>query len=149
MTVAAKNNRPMTNISVEVKDEGSTFTVEARAKSIERAINAVKNLYSTNNATVVFPVEPDSFFVEGGAESIRREPGRKRPIEPGEGVSFEGAPPEASLRGDGACSAATPVATRKQCHGDHPDPVSDAKAGASRKSEPSAPPLPAFTGGAL
>lgn len=58
---------PMIKISVEVEREGSTFTVPVRAKSIEYALNAVKGVYSTNEARVRFPLDPDSFFVADGS----------------------------------------------------------------------------------
>lgn len=64
----------MVRVSVEVESEGSTFTVAARAKSIEGAVDLVKTLYSTDRARVVFPLDPESFFVEDGAESVHDEP---------------------------------------------------------------------------
>jgi hypothetical protein len=63
----------MIRISVEVTKGNESFVVAAQAKSIGRALNAVKAVYGTDDAKVLFPVEPESFFVEDGVEAVRRE----------------------------------------------------------------------------
>ncbi len=69
----------MIRVAVEVGDEGANFIVSVQAKSIERALNAVEAIYSTTEAKVIFPVDPESFFVEDGAEAIHRELAGARP----------------------------------------------------------------------
>lgn len=63
----------MIRVSVEVENGNSNFTVTVQAKSIERALNAVRGVYSTTEAKVLFPLDPESFFVEGGVETVGRE----------------------------------------------------------------------------
>lgn len=98
MNMDARNEHSMIKVSIEVKNEDSTFTVAACAKSIESAVNSVKGLYSADEARVLFPVEPESFFVNGGPEIVHRDPEKtedrnpappESPVEPGE--SFSGA----------------------------------------------------------
>lgn len=67
------NTLPMISVSVEVETPDSTFTVNVRAKSITHALDTVKAVYSMPDASVVFPINPDSFFAENRAETAEAE----------------------------------------------------------------------------
>ncbi len=63
------NTLPMISVSVEVGRGGSTFTVPVRAKSIAHALDTANAVYSATDAKVVFPIDPDSFFIANEAET--------------------------------------------------------------------------------
>jgi hypothetical protein len=63
------NALPMISVTVEVETPDSTFTVNVRAKNIEHALDTAKAVYSATEAKVVFPIDPDTFFVESEAET--------------------------------------------------------------------------------
>jgi hypothetical protein len=50
-------------VSVEVRNGAARFRVGVQATSIQRALNLVKVLYSTKDVKVVFPIDPEGFFV--------------------------------------------------------------------------------------
>ena len=54
----------MVRTSVEVRCGPDRFSVGVQAQSIEEAVNLVKSFYSANDAKVVFPIDPEGFFVE-------------------------------------------------------------------------------------
>lgn len=60
----------MIRVSVKVENGSASFTVAVQARSIERALNAVKGVYSTTEAKVLFPLDPESFFVMDGVETV-------------------------------------------------------------------------------
>ena len=51
-------------VSVEVRNGAARFRVGVQASSIQNALNLVKGLYSAKDVKVVFPIDPESFFVE-------------------------------------------------------------------------------------
>jgi hypothetical protein len=51
-------------VSIEVGNGAARFRVGVQALSIHRAINLVKGFHSANDVKVVFPIDPESFFVE-------------------------------------------------------------------------------------
>ena len=53
----------MVRISIEVSSGAARFRVGVQASSIQRALNLVKGLYSTKDVKVVFPIDPEGFFV--------------------------------------------------------------------------------------
>jgi hypothetical protein len=57
-------------VSVEVRNGAAHFRVGVQASSINRAINLVKAFYSACDVRVIFPIDPEGFFVEDalGAE---------------------------------------------------------------------------------
>jgi hypothetical protein len=54
-------------IPVEVRNGDACFQVAAWAENVERAVNLVKARYPGQEVSVVFPIEPDSFFVDRDA----------------------------------------------------------------------------------
>jgi hypothetical protein len=57
------NRNAKVRTSVEVRCGPERFRVGAQAQSIEGAVNLVKGLYSTKDVKVVFPIDPEGFFV--------------------------------------------------------------------------------------
>ena len=62
----------MVRVSVEVRNGAAHFRVGVQASSINRAINLVKAFYSACDVRVIFPIDPEGFFVEDalGAEEL-------------------------------------------------------------------------------
>jgi hypothetical protein len=59
-------------VSVEVRNGAAHFRVGVQASSINRAINLVKAFYCASDVRVIFPIDPEGFFVEDalGAEEL-------------------------------------------------------------------------------
>lgn len=53
----------MIRISVEVRDGGAAFTTAVCAESIREAVLVAKDHYPGSAVGVVFPIEPEGFFV--------------------------------------------------------------------------------------
>jgi hypothetical protein len=51
-------------VSVEVRNGATHFRVGIQASSINSAINLVKAFYSACDVRVIFPIDPEGFFVE-------------------------------------------------------------------------------------
>jgi hypothetical protein len=54
----------MVRVSVEVKNGAARFRVGVQASSIQSALNLVKGFYSSSDVKVLFPIDPEGFFVE-------------------------------------------------------------------------------------
>jgi hypothetical protein len=52
-------------ISVEVRSGTTRFRVGVQAESIRTALSVVGASYPTSEVRVIFPIEPEGFFVEG------------------------------------------------------------------------------------
>ena len=66
----------MIRITVEVSQGAARFGVEVQAESIKRALEIVKSQNPSCAAKVVFPIEPEEFYVGDAtvtAESLDRE----------------------------------------------------------------------------
>jgi hypothetical protein len=59
----------MVKVSVEVRNGATHFRVGVRAKSIRRALGVVRASYPNDEVRVMFPIEPDGFFVNGSARA--------------------------------------------------------------------------------
>ena len=59
----AKGNS-VVRVSVEVRCGAARFRVGVQASSIQRAVDFVKGFYSASAVKVVFPIDPEGFFVE-------------------------------------------------------------------------------------
>jgi hypothetical protein len=57
----------MVKVSIEVRSGAARFCVGVRAESIERAVSLVEKRFPGRNVKVSFPIEPESFIVEGSA----------------------------------------------------------------------------------
>jgi hypothetical protein len=63
-------------LTVEICSESNRFRAAVLAESIELALRLVKARYPGGEARVVFPIEPDAFFVGETiptAEAVRSE----------------------------------------------------------------------------
>jgi hypothetical protein len=54
----------MVRVSIEVRSGAAHFRVGVQASSIQRAVSLVKGLHSASDVRVVFPIDPEAFFVE-------------------------------------------------------------------------------------
>jgi hypothetical protein len=54
----------MVGVSVEVRSAAARFRVRVQASSIQGAVRLVKSLHSASDVRVVFPIDPEAFFVE-------------------------------------------------------------------------------------
>jgi len=54
----------MVSISVQIDHGAARFRVRVQASSIRRAVDLVKGFYSASDVKVVFPIDPEGFFVE-------------------------------------------------------------------------------------
>jgi hypothetical protein len=54
----------MIQISIEVKSGAARFNVAAQAETIEGALEMAKRYNSGKECKVVFPIDPEGFFVE-------------------------------------------------------------------------------------
>ena len=62
----------MIRISVEVSSSAAHFRVSIRAESIERALEIVARQNPGKDCMVTFPSDPEAFFVEDSAATVRR-----------------------------------------------------------------------------
>lgn len=54
----------MVKVSIEVRYGAARFGVRVRASSIRRAVGLAKAFCCADEVAVVFPIEPEGFFVE-------------------------------------------------------------------------------------
>ena len=54
----------MIKISIEVRSGAARFKVASQAESIEEALEIAKRYNSGKECKVVFPIDPEAFFVE-------------------------------------------------------------------------------------
>jgi hypothetical protein len=64
----------MVKVSVEVRKGIARFRVEVQARSIRRALGVVGARYPNGEVRVMFPIEPEGFFVNGSAVAEMVEP---------------------------------------------------------------------------
>jgi hypothetical protein len=55
----------MVKVSIEVHDGTARFAVAVLAKSIQQALSTVAARHPSSVTRVKFPINPESFFVEG------------------------------------------------------------------------------------
>jgi hypothetical protein len=51
-------------VSIEVRSGAARFRVGIRASNIRRAVSLAKGLYSASDVKVIFPIDPEGFFIE-------------------------------------------------------------------------------------
>jgi len=51
-------------VSVEVRSGAARFRAAVLAESIERALKLVTTRYPGDEARIIFPIEPEAFFVD-------------------------------------------------------------------------------------
>jgi hypothetical protein len=54
----------MIRVSVEIREGATLFRVPVKAVSISRAVNIMKGYHPERDVRVVFPIDPEEFFVE-------------------------------------------------------------------------------------
>ena len=54
----------MVRVSIEVRSRAARFRVGIRASNIRRAVSLAKGLYSASDVKVIFPIDPEGFFIE-------------------------------------------------------------------------------------
>ena len=59
----------MIKVSVEVHEEAAPFRMEVHAESITRAVSTIERRHPGHTVRVVFPIDPEEFFVEGQQET--------------------------------------------------------------------------------
>jgi hypothetical protein len=59
-------------VFIEVKEEAAPLRVEVRAESISQAVGAIEELHPGRRVQVVFPIDPEVFFVEDPREAEAR-----------------------------------------------------------------------------
>ncbi len=59
----------MIKVSVEVREEVAPFRVEVRAESIGQAVATIEELHPGRTVQVVFPIDPEEFFVEDSQDA--------------------------------------------------------------------------------
>ena len=64
----------MIRVSVDVCSGEARFRAAVWAKSIEHALSLVRARYPGGEATVIFPIEPEAFFVDTGVGHLQGEP---------------------------------------------------------------------------
>jgi hypothetical protein len=73
----------MIRVCLEVREEDDRFRVAVHAESITRAVNLIERRHPGRDVRVVFPIDPEGFFVprengvredEGGELLPLREP---------------------------------------------------------------------------
>ena len=62
----------MIRISVEVSSGAARFRVMIQAESIERALEIVARQNPGKDCVVTFPIDPETFFVEDSAATVRQ-----------------------------------------------------------------------------
>ena len=59
----------MIRVFVEVTEEAVPLKMEVRAESISEAVGIVEELHPGRAVQVVFPIDPQEFFVEGSEQA--------------------------------------------------------------------------------
>ena len=59
----------MIRVFVEVTEEAVPLKMEVRAESISEAVGIVEELHPGRAVQVVFPIDPQEFFVEGSQQA--------------------------------------------------------------------------------
>ena len=59
----------MIRVFVEVTEEAAPLRVEVRAESIGQAVATIEDLHPGRTVEVVFPIDPEKFFVDDPREA--------------------------------------------------------------------------------
>ena len=63
----------MIRVFIEVKEEAAPLRVEVCAESISQAVGTIEELHPGRTVQVVFPIDPEEFFVEDPQEAEARQ----------------------------------------------------------------------------
>ena len=61
----------MIQVSVEVREGGAPFRVAVQAESIGMAVGIVEERHPSSDLRVVFPIDPEEYFLEGSQSAGR------------------------------------------------------------------------------
>ena len=72
----------MIRVSVEVREGPAPLRVEVHAESISQAVSSIEERHPGREVQVVFPIDPEEFFVEGlqeqdGSRTLVHDPVRR------------------------------------------------------------------------
>jgi hypothetical protein len=59
----------MIKVSMEVREGAALFRVAVQAESISRAVSIVKGRHPGRDVRVVFPIDPEGFFLGGSKKT--------------------------------------------------------------------------------
>jgi hypothetical protein len=62
----------MIKVSMEVREGAALYRVAVQAESISRAVSLVKGRHPGRDVRVVFPIDPEGFFLGGSKETEGR-----------------------------------------------------------------------------
>jgi hypothetical protein len=62
----------MIRISVQVSSSAARFKVAVEAESIERALEIVARQNPGKDCEVMFPIDPETFFVEDSVTTVKQ-----------------------------------------------------------------------------
>ena len=58
----------MIRVSMEVREESALSTATVQAESIREAVNITRRHYPGRDVRVIFPIDPETFFIDDPAE---------------------------------------------------------------------------------
>ncbi len=62
----------MIKVSMEVREGGALSRATVQAESIREAVSITRRRYPGRDVQVIFPIDPEDFFMEGPAEGNSR-----------------------------------------------------------------------------
>jgi hypothetical protein len=62
----------MIKVSMEVREGAALFRVAVKAESISRAVSIMKGRHPDRDVRVVFPIDPEGFFLGGSKKTEGR-----------------------------------------------------------------------------
>jgi hypothetical protein len=62
----------MIRVSMEVREGAALSRATVQAESIREAVNIIRRRYPGRDVRVVFPIDPETFFIGGPAEGNSR-----------------------------------------------------------------------------
>ncbi len=62
----------MIKVSMEVREGAALFRVAVKAESISRAVSIMKGRHPDRDVRVVFPIDPEGFFLGGSKKAEGR-----------------------------------------------------------------------------
>jgi hypothetical protein len=68
-----RSSTEMIRVSVEIREGALTYRARVTAPSIERALEIIGEGKPSRRVRLLFPIDPDAFFVTAAASSTRRE----------------------------------------------------------------------------
>ena len=116
----------MRKVHVEVREEDALFSLPVLAESINRAVTIMKERRPSRDVRVVFPIDPQEFFVEG-SKKTGAGPSEVRQLRPNHGSTTR-------RRNNYLWTTASPLCCldgidRNETRVIHEKPVSDASRG--------------------